>query len=174
MLLRLFLLFTLVPLVELLLLLRIGALVGLAPTLLLVMATGFAGAWLARREGLRSWAAVQAELGAGRLPAAELLHSLLILIAGVVLVTPGVLTDLVGLLLLIRPVRRALIGRLRGRFERALRAGGPGPGGLHVFRWSVGTPDRPLRPPPARPRTGLGEDRGEEERDDRAPRVIEL
>ncbi|MFQ5678014.1 MAG: FxsA family protein [Gemmatimonadota bacterium] len=122
MLLRLFLLFTLVPLVELVVLIRLGALFGFGPTLLLVLGTGMAGAWLARREGLRSWRAVQAELGEGRLPGEELVHGLLILGAGIVLITPGVFTDLAGILLLVRPVRTALIRRVRTRMERTLES----------------------------------------------------
>lgn len=117
MLLRLFLLFTLVPLVELAVLIRIGTLFGFAPTLLLVIGTGVTGAWLARREGLRSWRAVQEELTAGRMPGEELVHGLLILVAGVVLITPGVFTDLAGILLLVRPVRTAIIGHLQRRLE---------------------------------------------------------
>lgn len=170
MLLRLFLLFTLVPLAELFLLLRIGALIGLAPTLLLVIGTGFAGAWLARREGLRSWRAVQSELAAGRLPAEELLHSLLILVAGVVLVTPGVLTDLAGLLLLARPLRSGLIRRARSGLERRVSAGSAswGPGG-EVFWWSAGS--GPAEPAPDE-RDEIEE--GEESAGSRRPRVIEL
>lgn len=123
MLLRLFLLFTLVPLVELMLLIRIGGLIGLLPTLLLVVATGAAGAWLARAEGLRSWMAVQGELADGRIPGEELVHGVLVLIAGIVLVTPGVLTDLAGLILLVRPIRQSLITRIRERFTRQLEEG---------------------------------------------------
>lgn len=131
MLLRLFLLFTLVPLLELFLLLRIGQWIGAAPTLALVLASGAAGAWLARREGLRSWRAVRAELRAGGVPGSELVHGVLILVAGVVLVTPGVVTDALGLLLLLRPVRRRLIRALRRRFQAGLLGGvtilgGPG------------------------------------------------
>lgn len=123
MLLRLFLLFTLVPILELALLLRVGAWMGLWPTLALVLATGVAGAALARREGLRSWRSVQAELAAGRLPGSELVHGMLILVAAALLVTPGVLTDAVGLLLLIRPVRTRVLRVLRRRFEAGLLGG---------------------------------------------------
>lgn len=112
---RLILLFTLLPLVELTLLLRIGEWLGVGPTIGLIVITGIAGAWLARREGLRTWAAVRSELAAGRLPGQELLHALLVLVAGVVLVTPGVLTDAAGVLLLIRPVREAIAKRTRRR-----------------------------------------------------------
>lgn len=180
MLVRLFLLFTLVPLLELFLLLRIGALIGAVPTLLLVIGTGMAGAWLARREGLRSWRAVRAELDEGRLPAAELLHSLLILVAGVVLVTPGVLTDLGGLLLLLRPVRSGLIGRLERSLRRAAAGGAAsfGPGGSAVWWWSFSSsegersPEDRLPPQDGPPLRELEEADGEAE--PRRPRVIEL
>jgi UPF0716 protein FxsA len=121
--LRLFLLFTLVPLLELYALIRLGSLIGAGPTILLVLGTGAAGAWLARREGFRSWSAVQSELAAGRLPAEELLHALVVVIAGVLLVTPGGFTDAFGLLLLIRPVRAAMIRRVRNRIDRGIQSG---------------------------------------------------
>lgn len=141
MLIRLLLLFTLVPLLELALLLRIGGLVGLLPTLVLVVGTGAAGAWLARQEGVRAWLAVQRELAAGRIPTEELVHGLLVLVAGAVLITPGVLTDAAGLLLLVRPVRRALIRRLRRRYRQRLEQGTLG-GGSFRFVWlGTSSPD---------------------------------
>jgi len=117
---RLLLAFTLVPILELWLLLRIGAWLGAVPTLALVVLTGVAGASLARREGVHAWAAVQAELAAGRLPGRKLLEAVLVLVAGIVLVTPGVITDAVGLLLLIRPLRESLTRRLEERYRRRL------------------------------------------------------
>lgn len=124
MLLRLLLLFTLVPLLELGVLVQIGQRVGVGPTLLLVLATGVVGAWLARREGTRTWWTVRKRLRAGRLPAEEMLHGLLILVAGAFLVTPGVLTDGAGFALLVRPLRGRLIGRLRGWLRRQVETGG--------------------------------------------------
>ena len=123
---RLLLLFTLVPLVELYLLIRIGALIGAGPTILLVLGTGAVGAWLARREGLRSWIAVQRELASGRLPANELLHGLLVVVSGVLLVTPGIFTDAFGLLMLIRPVRTGMIRRVQRRLALRIQAGDVG------------------------------------------------
>jgi len=120
---RLLLLFTLVPLVELYLLIRIGGLIGAGPTILLVLGTGAVGAWLARREGLRSWIAVQRELASGRLPANELLHGLLVVVSGVLLVTPGIFTDAFGLLMLIRPVRTGMIRRVQRRLASRIQAG---------------------------------------------------
>jgi len=124
---RLLLLFTVVPVVELWLLLRIGGWLGAWATVGLVVLTGVVGATLARREGVHAWAAVQSELTAGRLPGRKLLEALLVLFAGIVLVTPGVLTDAVGLLLLVRPVRARLVRSLEDRYRRTLDAPSDGP-----------------------------------------------
>jgi UPF0716 protein FxsA len=121
---RLLLAFTLVPLAELWLLLRIGAALGGIQTLAIVVITGVIGASLARREGARAWSAVQTELGAGRLPGRELLEALLVLIAGIILVTPGVLTDAAGLALLVRPVRSAVVRRLERRLGKRIEVRG--------------------------------------------------
>lgn len=143
--LRLILLFTLLPLVELTLLLRIGEWLGAGATLGLVVATGVIGAWLARKEGSRTWRRVQEELGAGRMPGDELLQALLVFGAGVVLVTPGVLTDAAGLLLLFRPTRelatRVIRRRLGSRFQ--LRTVGfPGTtGGMDSAQTGAQAPD---------------------------------
>ena len=129
---RLILLFTLLPLIELSLLLRIGGWLGTGPTVALVIVTGIVGAWLARREGARTWGRVQADLAAGRMPGEELLHALLVFIAGVVLVTPGVLTDAVGLMLLFRPAREAIAGRIRKRLSGQLQFQTVGLGGARM------------------------------------------
>ena len=86
--LRLFLLFTLVPLVELYLLITIGTYLGAGPTILLVLGTGMAGAYLARLEGWRTWRKIQTESQRGVTPANELIDGVLILAAGVLLITP--------------------------------------------------------------------------------------
>ena len=126
---RLLLLFTIVPLLELFLLLRIGGAIGVLPTVAIVVVTGVLGAWLARREGLRAWGAVTSELAAGRVPATELMHGFLVLVAGILLVTPGVLTDALGFALLARPFRRRVLRWLRKRFT----------GGIEVSGVEVGT-----------------------------------
>lgn len=113
MLLRLFLLFTLIPVIELYLLIQVGTVIGGFNTVLLVILTGFAGAWLARMEGMQTMFKVRANLSQGIMPAEELLDALIILIAGLVLITPGLITDGVGLLLL-WPLTR-------NRFKRFLR-----------------------------------------------------
>ena len=116
--LRLLSLFVLLPLVELALLIQVGQWIGLGWTLALVVATGFLGATLARRQGLRAWIAIQTELRNGRMPAREMMDGLLILMGGVVLLTPGILTDLAGFALLLPTPRNALKRGLRRRFER--------------------------------------------------------
>ena len=110
--LRLALLFVLLPLVELALLVKMGTLIGLAPTLTIVVGTGVLGAWLTRKEGVRTATAIRRELEAGQLPADELLDAALIMAAGLVLLTPGVITDLCGFLLLVRPIRTATRRRI--------------------------------------------------------------
>lgn len=108
MLFRLFLLFTLVPLLELYLLITIGGIVGVWTTVGLVVFTGALGAVLTRIEGLRVLRRVQEEWSQGRVPTDELLDGLLILIAGAVLLTPGLITDGLGFFLLAPPGRRVI------------------------------------------------------------------
>lgn len=140
MLLRLFLLFTLVPLVELAILVEIGQHIGVGPTVGLVMLTGALGAWLARREGSRSVGEIRRGLAAGRLPAREVFHGLMILVAGAFLVTPGVLTDAVGFLMLVRPLRERVIDLARGRLERRMRSSGGSIHFEHGVSWTSGSP----------------------------------
>ncbi|MCA9258973.1 MAG: FxsA family protein [Planctomycetales bacterium] len=103
--LALVLLFTVIPLVELTILLRLGSALGFLPALGLVLGTGVLGAALARWQGLRAAIRVQEQLSQGKVPATELVDGLFILAAGLLLITPGALTDLTGLALLIPPVR---------------------------------------------------------------------
>lgn len=98
--LKLFLLFTLVPLIELYLLLKLGMIFGLGVTLIIVIGTGALGAALAKHEGLRVWFRIQQEMQAGRFPGDELLDGFLIFTSGVLLITPGLLTDILGFLIL--------------------------------------------------------------------------
>ncbi|RMF81186.1 MAG: FxsA family protein [Nitrospirae bacterium] len=122
---RLFLLFLTLPLVELYLLIRVGRVIGAGWTVALVVLTAVVGAALAKAEGLRTLAAIQSALVAGRMPTEELVEGAMILVAGVVLLTPGFLTDAAGLLILFpptrRPIRRWLLDWLRRRAQ--LQAG---------------------------------------------------
>ena len=97
MLLRLLLLFTIVPLVELYLLIRLGTYIGAADTVAIVIGTGVVGGLLARSQGLAVVHRIRTELNQGRVPAESLFDGLLILISGAMLITPGLLTDGLGL-----------------------------------------------------------------------------
>ncbi len=97
--------------------------IGTPATLGIIVLTGAVGASLARRQGLRVLRDLQAETTAGRLPADPLMDGAIILLAGALLITPGILTDVFGFLCLI-PATRALGKRaVRRRFERAMREG---------------------------------------------------
>jgi UPF0716 protein FxsA len=117
MLIRLILLLTILPLVELSLLLWLSDLTDWRLTLALVIGTGVAGGWLFRRQGWRIWGQLQADLQQGRMPVDSLQDGALILLAAVLLVTPGVLTDAAGILLLIPPIRRRVKAYFARRFK---------------------------------------------------------
>jgi UPF0716 protein FxsA len=117
---RLFLLFTLVPILELVLLLWIGRWVGFLPTVALIVVTALLGAWLARQEGTRAWREVRLSLASGRVPGEALLGALAVFVGGAMLLTPGILTDLAGLALLAPPTRSALMHGIRRRLERRM------------------------------------------------------
>jgi len=120
--LRLFLLFTCIPLVELYLLLQIGSVIGAVNTFLLVIITGVLGAYLAQQEGIRTLERIRTLMARGEMPGEPLIDALLILVAGFVLITPGILTDLLGFLMLI-PATRAPIRRwIKGQLERKFSA----------------------------------------------------
>ena len=102
---KLLLAFTIIPMLELWLLISVGSHIGALTTIAIVILTGAAGAWLARMQGLKTLARVQQNLNQGIMPADELLDGVIILFAGAVLLTPGFLTDITGLLLLFPPTR---------------------------------------------------------------------
>jgi UPF0716 protein FxsA len=104
----LFLLFTIVPLVELALLIWIGGETEWWVPVLMVLGSGFAGALLARWQGWRALVRIREEISAGRLPTEALVDGVMILVAGLFLITPGVLTDFLGIALLIPPIRRMI------------------------------------------------------------------
>lgn len=123
MLLRLFLVFTIVPIIEIWLLIQVGSLIGPLPTVVSLLVISMAGAWLARSQGFRVIIAIRDELAMGRLPAAHFLDGALILAGGILLLTPGFFTDFAGLFFLI-PFTRACLKRwLRTWLEHKLRQG---------------------------------------------------
>ena len=120
---KLLLLFILVPLVELYLLIEIGRLIGTLSTIAIIVFTGILGAFLARRQGISVLYQIRFELSNGRLPTSQFVDGLIILLAGAVLLTPGIITDILGFLCLI-PASRKIIKRMLWRwFERTVHKG---------------------------------------------------
>lgn len=120
---RLAVLFVVVPVLELVILFRLGQAVGFLPTVGLVLFTGFAGAALARAEGLRVLFQFQRELLGGRVPGQALLDGISVLLGGALLLTPGILTDVAGIALLFPPSRRWIQRWARARLEAGLESG---------------------------------------------------
>ncbi len=123
MLIRLFLLFAVIPVIEVYLLIRVGSLIGAVPTVALLLAISMAGAWLVRHQGFEIMRRIQSEMAQGRLPAAELLDGAMVLVGGVLLLTPGFFTDFLGLFFLI-PFTRAIIKQFVGLWLQRRLAGG--------------------------------------------------
>ena len=118
MLLKLFLAFTLIPFLELYLLIKIGYYLGAFNTILVVILTGFLGAYLAKLQGIKTMMRVRQSLNRGKLPAEEMVDALLIFVAGVVLLTPGFVTDLAGVAILIPNTRFRFKRWLRKKFDK--------------------------------------------------------
>jgi UPF0716 protein FxsA len=104
-----FLLFVLLPIIEIALFIVVGREIGVLPTIGLVILAAVAGAAIVRRQGMQALDRLRVAIETGRDPAAPIAHGALIMIAGVLLMIPGFFTDIVGLLLLLPPVRRLLI-----------------------------------------------------------------
>lgn len=117
----LFLLFAVMPIVEIALLINVGEMIGGWNTVGIVIATAFVGAFLVKREGISTLSAAQAKLQQGIPPGGELAQGLLLLVAGVLLVTPGFVTDIIGLLFTLPPTRKffakALLAKMAVRVQ---------------------------------------------------------
>lgn len=114
---KLFLLFVLVPVAEIYVLVTVGSSIGVFPTIALVILTALAGAHLARLQGMSIMLRIRENLDQGFMPAEELLDGLLIFLAGMVLLTPGFLTDIAGLLMLLPATRNIFKRWLRKKFD---------------------------------------------------------
>ena len=111
----LFLLFAIMPIVEITLLVQVGGLIGGWNTIAIVIITAALGAFLVKREGLQTLQTAQAKMQRQEMPARELTEGLLLLVAGVLLVTPGFVTDAIGFFLVLPPSRRWLASRLSSK-----------------------------------------------------------
>ena len=114
---KLFLAFTIIPVVEIYLLIKIGSSFGVFTSIGLVIFTGFLGAYLARIQGLKTLFKIQEGIREGRMPSGELIDALLIAIAGIVLLTPGFLTDTFGFALLFPIIRNGIKSWLQGKIK---------------------------------------------------------
>ncbi|WP_433251999.1 FxsA family protein [Actinomadura nitritigenes] len=138
--------FLLIPVVEIVLLVQVGEVIGLWPTLALLAAETVLGGWIVRREGRRAWRGLQDALRRGTVPERGLGDSALVMAGGVLLLIPGLITDVLGLLIVL-PFTRPLVRRVASRYAaRRVRlagdrasmtfppsAGGPGGPGLGPF-----------------------------------------
>ena len=170
---RLFFLFVAVPIIEIALFIQVGGVIGLWPTLAIVVLTALAGTMLMRTQGVQALQRLQATLAEGGDPSGALVHGALILVAGVLLLTPGFFTDALGITLLIPPARAAIIRQLGKRIvaQGVVFTSGGGP----AARPPGGAGDEPIeaeyevldeeesRPSdgPDRPRGNSGWTRGE-------------
>jgi UPF0716 protein FxsA len=149
------LLFILVPIAELYVIIKVGGAIGVGPTLLILIADSVAGAILLRGQGRAAWVRFNRALAEGRMPHREVFDGVLIILGGALLLTPGFITDVLGLVLLIPPTR-ALVRALSTRMVRnRMEAGG------RVAYFGFGPPRPRRRPGPRGPRPTPGPPPGE-------------
>ena len=97
--------FIIMPIIELAVLLKVGTLIGIVPTLVLVISTGIIGVWLIRKQGFYLMLDMRREMEQGQFPADQLIEGVFIIIAGAFLITPGFITDIIGFSILIPEIR---------------------------------------------------------------------
>ena len=138
-----------VGIVEIAVMIQVGQLIGFLNTIGLLLLVSLIGAWLVKRQGLGVMARIREQRMAGRLPAAEVFDGALVLVAGVLLVIPGFVTDALGLLLLIPPIRAVARRFVSRRVMREVEM-------VRSKQWTRGErpppqyvpPEAPRRPPP--------------------------
>jgi UPF0716 protein FxsA len=149
------LIFILVPIAELYVIIQVGGAIGVLPTLALLIADALLGSLLLRQQGRAAWVRFNRALAENRLPHKEVFDGVLIIMGGALLLTPGFLTDIIGLILLIPPTRAAVRGLASRMVRRRIALGG-------VTFWTMGRGPRPPRRRPAprgpRPRGPAPED----------------
>lgn len=123
-----FLTFIAIPLIEIALFIEIGGLIGVWPTIAIVILSAFIGIVLLRAQGVAALTDVQTRLNQGRDPSSAVAHGALRMIGALALMVPGFLTDTIGVLLLVSPIRSAIISFLGSRVQVVRTAGGAGQG----------------------------------------------
>lgn len=121
--------FVVLPVLEIYVLIQIGQVIGAGWTILLLVADAVLGSWLVRHEGRRAWQALRLALAEGRMPARELADGALVVLGGALMISPGFVTDVFGVLCILpvtRPLGRAVLTRLVAR-HLVSRTGGPAP-----------------------------------------------
>ncbi|MEA2155605.1 MAG: protein FxsA, partial [Solirubrobacteraceae bacterium] len=138
-----------VPIAELYVLIQIGQAIGVIPTILLLIADSILGAALMRQQGRAAWLRFNRALGEGRVPGREVIDGVLVIFGGALLLTPGFLSDILGLILLLPPTRAVVRGVLVRRFGGRLVASATG-GAQMRFGRMFGAGARPGDVPPRR------------------------
>jgi len=105
----LFLVFLIIPIIEIYLLIQVGSVIGAGWTIFAIIGTAVLGAYLLRMQGISTFNRVQTTLQRGEIPAIEMIEGLILMVAGALLLTPGFFTDTIGFLMLIPPLRKALV-----------------------------------------------------------------
>lgn len=132
-----------IPVMEIAVFILVGNLIGLWPTLGLVVLTAIIGSFLLKRQGLGTLRRIQAEMNAGRVPARELVDGVMIMAAGILLLTPGLVTDTIGFLLFVPGIR----GRIRSFLSKRVVVMAQGAGASGFGRGAGGQDWQPRRPP---------------------------
>lgn len=127
----LFVAFIVVPIAELYVLIQVGQTIGVLPTIALLIVDSLLGAWLLRREGTKAWRAFRRALDERRVPAREVADGALVLFGGALLLTPGFLSDILGLLCILPPTRAGLRRLLTGVVASRLGVVGMAAGVAH-------------------------------------------
>lgn len=141
--------FIVVPLLELAIIITVGDLIGVWPTVALLLIDSLIGAWLVRREGLRAWQRFRAALGTARVPTDEVIEGALVLFGGALLLTPGFATDAAGLALLIPPTRALVASAIKRQVGSRFTVSTLGGAGTSSARTRSGVPGPTARRRPS-------------------------
>ena len=129
--------FVVVPIVELAVIIQVGQAIGVLPTIGLLIVDSIVGSWLLRREGRASWRRFRAALDSARIPDVEVIDGALVLFGGALMLTPGFVSDILGILLIVPPTRAVVNRAIRSRVRTAFgftAAGSTGPRGATASR----------------------------------------